>query len=364
MSKLKKKVMVGMSGGVDSSVAAALLLEKGYDVIGVTLQIWPDIKDECRRNETGCCSLSAVEDARKVADKLNIPYYVLNFKDIFRNCVIDYFIEEYKKGRTPNPCIACNRRVKFEAMLQKAVSMGMDYIATGHYAKVVYDESGRRFLLKKSATATKDQTYALYTLTQYQLSKLLLPVGEYTKEQIREIAANLGLPVAKKPDSQEICFVDDNDYSRFITENSDYKPVPGYFRDTSGNILGKHTGIINYTVGQRKGLGIALGKPMYVVSIDPETNTVYLGDETEVYSKGLIASDINLISIDSLNGTMEVNAKIRYTAREAKAFISPMDDGSVKVEFETPQRAVTPGQSVVFYNGDIVVGGGIIEKAL
>jgi len=359
---MKKKVMIGMSGGVDSSVAAAILLEKGYDVIGVTMQIWPDINEDRKSSEGGCCSLSAVDDARRVSNKLGIPYYVMNFKDIFEQKVIDYFTDEYLKGRTPNPCIACNRYVKFEALLNKAISMGIDYISTGHYAKVEYDEKYKRFLLKKSITDKKDQTYALYNLTQEQLSRTLMPVGEYTKEKVREIAKEIGLSVATKPDSQEICFVEDNDYGRFICENTDYKIKAGNFVDTKGKILGKHKGIIHYTVGQRKGLGIAFGKPMFVVDINVENNIVVLGDESEVFSNTLIASDLNFISIDRLETPMKIKAKIRYSAKEAYALISPEGEDKVKVVFDIPQRAITPGQSVVFYDGDIVVGGGVIEK--
>ncbi|AEV68445.1 tRNA 2-thiouridine(34) synthase MnmA [Acetivibrio clariflavus] len=357
----KKSVMIGMSGGVDSSVAAALLLEKGYDVIGVTMQIWPDVSEETKIKEGGCCSLSAVDDARLVANTLGIPYYVLNFKDVFEKKVINYFVDEYLKGRTPNPCIACNRYVKFEALLKKAVSMGIDYVATGHYAIIEYDENRKRYLLKKSVTDAKDQTYALYNLTQEQLARVLMPIGEYSKDIVRKKAAELGLYVASKPDSQEICFVDDNDYGKFIEENTDKKIVPGYFVDTKGNILGEHKGIIHYTVGQRKGLGIALGKPMYVVGLDAENNTVILGEDTEVYGNELIAYDLNFISIDTLEEPMRVKAKIRYSAKAADALIIPIEDGKVKVVFDTPQRAITPGQSVVFYDGDIVVGGGIIQ---
>jgi tRNA-specific 2-thiouridylase len=358
----RKKVMLGMSGGVDSSVAAACLLEKGYDVIGVTMQIWPEMDEERQKREGGCCSLSAVDDARSVAHKLGIPYYVLNFKDIFQKSVIDYFIDEYMQGRTPNPCIACNRHVKFDAMLNKALSMGLDYIATGHYAKIEYDEARGRYLLKKSVTSAKDQTYALYTLTQEQLKRTLMPIGDYTKERVREMARELGLIVASKPDSQEICFVEDNDYGRFICEHTDAKIKPGNFVDTKGNILGKHKGVVHYTVGQRKGLGIALGKPKYVVEIDTEKNQVVLGDENEVFSDMLIARDLNFISIDRLEEPLRVKAKIRYSAKEADAVISKEGENKVRVTFDLPQRAVTPGQSVVFYDGDIVVGGGIIEK--
>lgn len=357
----KGTVMLGMSGGVDSSVAAAVLKEQGYEVVGVTMQIWPDIDEERKQTEGGCCSLSAVDDARRVADRLGIKYYVLNFKDIFQEKVIDYFTAEYLKGRTPNPCIACNRFVKFEALLMKAVSMGMDYIATGHYARRTYDETSGRYLLKKSATAQKDQTYALYTMTQDQLSRTLFPIGDFEKGQVRAMAKDLGLPVATKPDSQEICFVEDNDYGRYISENTDARIEPGYFVDTEGNRLGMHKGIIHYTVGQRKGLGISFGKPKYVVAIRPQDNTVVLGDEDEVFSAGLTASDLNFISISELKDEMRVTAKIRYSAREASAIIRPLPGNRAEVKFDEPQRAVTPGQAVVFYDGDIVVGGGVID---
>jgi tRNA-uridine 2-sulfurtransferase len=358
----KKKVMIGMSGGVDSSVAAAILLQEGFEVIGVTMQIWPDMDEERKKSEGGCCSLSAVDDARRVADKLGIPYYVMNFKGIFEEKVINYFKDEYINGCTPNPCIACNKHVKFEAMLQKAIGMGIDYIATGHYAKIEFDEILNRFLLKKSVTDKKDQTYALYTMTQEQLSRTIMPIGEFAKEDVRDMAKDMALTVAAKPDSQEICFVEDNDYGRFICENTDYKSIPGDFIDLDGKVLGKHKGIIHYTIGQRKGLGIAFGKPMFVVDIDADTNRVVLGDEKEVFSDSLIARDLNFISIDTLVEPMKVKSKIRYSAKEADSTIYPLMDGRVEVVFDLPQRAITPGQSVVFYDGDIVVGGGVIEK--
>lgn len=352
-----------MSGGVDSSVAAAILKDDGYDVIGVTMQIWPDATEDFKQKEGGCCSLSAVDDARIVANKLDIPYYVMNFKDVFNEKVIEYFKEEYISGRTPNPCIACNRHVKFEAMLNKAISMGIDFIATGHYAKIEFDHTRKRYLLKKSVTAQKDQTYALYTLTQEQLSRVLMPVGEHTKDEVRNIADEMGLiNVASKPDSQEICFVEDNNYGKYIEENTSMNIKPGFFVDTNGEILGKHKGIIHYTIGQRKGLGIAFGKPMYVVSIDVQNNHVVLGEDTDILSHTLIADDINLISIDKLHEPMKVSAKIRYSAKEADATLYPQVDGKIKVVFDLPQRAITPGQAVVFYEGDIVVGGGIIQS--
>ena len=354
--------MIGMSGGVDSSVAAAVLLDKGYEVFGATMQIWPDIKEERQKNESGCCSLSAVDDARRVADKLGIPYYVLNFKELFQNKVIDYFTSEYIGGRTPNPCIICNRYIKFKALLDKSMAMGMDFIATGHYARIEFNPFNQRYILKKSINDIKDQTYALYNLTQEQLSRTLFPIGDYTKDRVREMAREIGLAVASKPDSQEICFVEDNDYARFICENTDYNIIQGYFVDTKGNKLGTHKGIIHYTVGQRKGLGITFGKPMYVTAVNPENNTVVLGEEKEVFTGQLVASDLNFISIPNLESDMRITAKIRYSAKEAAAIISPVENGRVRVLFDTPQRAVTPGQSVVFYDGDTVVGGGVIDR--
>jgi tRNA-specific 2-thiouridylase len=352
--KSKKKVMIGMSGGVDSSVSAYLLSKEGYNVIGVTMQIWPD-----QSHDDGCCSLSSVEDARRVANKFGIPYYVFNMKEDFQKYVIEYFVKEYEGGRTPNPCIACNRYIKFGSLLDKAKSMNIDYVATGHYA--IIDKVGDRYLLKKSADENKDQTYVLYNLTQDQLSKTLFPLGKYRKTEIREIAKELGLSVATKPDSQEICFIDDNDHHRFIKEHTGKEPKKGFFVDTKGNTLGFHSGITKYTIGQRRGLGIAMGKPMFVVDIDVENNTVILGDNDDLFTKEFIAYDLNWISIETLDKPMRVKAKIRYKALEQDATISPLDNGKVNIVFDEKQRAVTSGQSVVFYDGDTVVGGGIIE---
>ncbi len=360
----KKKVIIGMSGGVDSSVAAALLLEQGYEVIGVTMKIWPESLGEEKAVEGGCCSLSAVDDARRVANQLGIPYYVMNFQDVFEKTVIDYFVDEYQKGRTPNPCIACNKFVKFDALLKKAVAMGVDYVATGHYAKVKYDQALDRVLLMKSVTVAKDQTYALYNLTQEQLKHILMPLGDYTKDETRKMAIELGLGVASKPDSQEICFVEDNNYAGFIQSRTGQKGEKGFFVDTEGNVLGEHKGIIHYTIGQRKGLGIAFGKPMYVISIDVENNRVILGESGKEYSDGLIAFNSNFIPFEKLDKEMKVGAKIRYSAKEAEAIIRPYEDDKLKVEFKVPQRAITPGQAIVFYDGDVVVGGGTIEKAI
>ncbi len=357
MKRNKKKVLVAMSGGVDSSVSALLLKNQGYEVIGATMQIWQSTEEEEREN--GCCSLTAVNDARRVADKLDIPYYVLNFKDIFKKKVIDYFVKEYLEGRTPNPCVICNKEIKFEALLDKAVSMGIDYIATGHYAQVEYKKG--RYLLKKSKSKTKDQTYALYNLTQEQLSKTIFPVGGMNKDKVRKIAERNELGVAHKPDSQEICFIEDNDYGKFISENTDSNRIPGNIVDTKGNILGRHRGTYHYTIGQRKGLKIPSNSPLYVIDINIDKNEVVVGDNTETFSDRLTAGDLNWISIDKLDKEMKVKAKIRYGAKEARAIIKPIENNRVEVVFNKPQRAITRGQSVVFYKGNTVVGGGIIE---
>lgn len=353
-----------MSGGVDSSVTAYLLKKAGYDVIGVTMQIWQE-ESECTLEENGgCCGLSAVEDARRVAAFLGIPYYVMNFRREFKEQVMDYFLEEYLKGRTPNPCIACNRYVKWDALLRRSMEIGADYIATGHYARVVKLPNGR-YTLKKSATEAKDQTYALYNLTQEQLFHTLMPVGEYSKEEIRQIAEDIGLAVANKPDSQDICFIPDNDYAKFIHENTSVEIPQGNFVDLQGNILGTHKGITNYTVGQRKGLNLAMGKPVFVVEIRPETNEVVIGDNQDVFAPCLYANKLNFMTIPDLEGDMVVDAKIRYSHKGAKATIRKMEDDLLECVFEEPQRAITPGQAVVFYKDDYVVGGGsIIERKL
>lgn len=360
---MKKKVVIGMSGGVDSSVAAYILKEQGYDVIGITMQVWPS-DEEYEEREGGCCSLSAVNDARRVADKLDIPYYVMNFKEVFEKKVINYFIDEYIAGRTPNPCIACNRHIKFDELLKKALALGADYVATGHYAKVVKDEETGRFILLRPEDKRKDQTYALYNLTQEQLSHTLMPLSEHTKDEIRKIAEEIGLPVAHKKDSEEICFIPDNDHGNFIKKWVPKKVKPGSFVDKSGKKLGTHKGIVYYTIGQRKGLGLALGKPVFVSEIIPETNTVVIGDEGEIFKTTLIAGDLNFIPFDKLEKEMKLAAKIRYNSKESPATIKPVSDDEVMVVFDIPQRAITKGQSVVFYDGDVVVGGGIINKIL
>lgn len=356
----KKKVVVGMSGGVDSSVAAYLLKQQGYDVIGVTMQIWQDEEEIKNQENGGCCGLSAVDDARRVATTLDIPYYVMNFKNEFKSSVMDYFVKEYLDGRTPNPCIACNRYVKWESLLKRSLDIGADYIATGHYARIIQLENGR-YTLKRSVTDAKDQTYALYNLTQYQLAHTLMPVGDYEKDKIREIAKEINLPVAHKKDSQEICFIPDNDYAAFIErEAGDQVPKEGNFIDTNGNVLGKHKGITHYTIGQRKGLNLAFGKPVFVTEIRPDTNEVVLGDNADVFSQELFCNQINFMAVEDISEPKRVLAKIRYSHKGTYCRIEKIGEDCIKCTFEEPVRAVTKGQAVVFYENDYVFGGGTI----
>lgn len=357
---VKKKVVVGMSGGVDSSVAAMLLRDRGYEVIGVTMQIWQD-ENSCQIQENGgCCGASAVEDARRVAEVLGIPYYVMNFKEIFQREVIDPFTEEYLHGRTPNPCILCNRKVKWEALLQRSLEMGADYVATGHYARIEQLPNGR-WCIRNSVTARKDQTYALYNLTQEQLMHTLMPVGEYEKDEVRAMARRAGLPVAQKPDSQEICFVPNDDYAAFLERTAGERlPGPGNFVTKDGRVLGTHKGIAHYTIGQRRGLELSMGHRVFVTEIRPEKNEVVVGENEELFVSGLICRNLNFMSIEDLSQERRVLAKIRYNHGGEYATIRMIGEDLAECRFEKKVRAVTPGQAVVFYEDDHVLGGGTI----
>ena len=360
----KKKVAVAMSGGVDSSVAAYLLKEQGYDVIGVTMQIWLDKGLYELARTDGCCSLSAIDDAERVCGIVGIPHYVVNFKDIFREKVISNFVDEYIHGHTPNPCIICNRYVKWEALLEWALHQGADYIATGHYARVKSLPDGR-YTIERSVTQAKDQTYALYNLTQEQLRHTLMPVGEYEKKRVREIAREAGLPVSNKPDSEEICFIPDNDYAGFLDREAEGMiPPPGNFVTKDGEVLGQHKGITHYTIGQRRGLGLAMGHHVFVTEIRPDTNEVVIGEDDDVYSSVLSCHGLNFMSVSEdelkVGESMRLFGKIRYRHPGEWCTIKRIDADSVEAVFERPVRAVTPGQAAVFYDGDHIACGGTI----
>ena len=356
---MEKKAVIAMSGGVDSSVAAWLMKERGYDCIGVTMKLFSNETIDVSGEHT-CCSLEDVRDAREVAERIGMEHYVFNFAEKFRQCVMERFVSAYERGATPNPCIDCNRYLKFEKLYQKARELGYEYVVTGHYARVAWDAEKGRYLLKKGLDPAKDQSYVLFSLTQEQLAHTILPLGELEKSQVREIAQKQGFINAQKQDSQDICFVPDGKYAQFIEAYRGKTFPEGDFVDQDGNVLGRHQGIIRYTMGQRKGIGLALQKPMYVCGIDTQKNQVVLGEQESLFHSSLDAKEINLISVERIVEPMRVKARVRYHQQEQWATVTQPTEDTLHLEFDEPQRAITKGQAVVMYDGDVVVGGGII----
>lgn len=357
---MNKRALIAMSGGVDSSVAAYLIKKQGYDTLGITMKLYHNESIGISKSKT-CCSLDDVEDARSIAGILDIPFYVLNFSENFEEKVIKRFVEGYQNAYTPNPCIDCNRFIKFDKLINRAEELECDYVVTGHYAGIEFDTVSKRYLLKKGVDPAKDQSYVLYSMTQRQLSKTLFPLGGMLKSQIRQIAAEINFRTANKHDSQDICFIPDNDYAKFIENYTGKEFPPGDFIDKEGNVLGRHKGIIRYVIGQRKGLGLSLKRPMYVSKINTKENTVMLASNEDLYGNSLDADHINLIAVSGIDKPMRVKAKIRYSQTEEWATVTQTGSDSFHLEFDKPQRAITPGQAVVLYDGDIVVGGGTIH---
>jgi tRNA-specific 2-thiouridylase len=352
-----EKVVVAMSGGVDSSVAAALLKEQGYEVIGMMMRLWSEPgKEESNR----CCTPDSMAQARRVAAKLDIPFYIIDAKDVFRETVVEYFLEGYARGETPNPCLICNRKIRWTFLLDRALALGAEFMATGHYVRRMMDEGGRIKLLR-AVDRNKDQSYVLHVLTQDKLKHALFPVGDYPKPEIRQIAEKYGLPTASRKDSQDLCFLAGEDYRNFLQRNAAEMLKPGEIVTREGKVLGAHNGLPNYTIGQRKGLGIASPVPLYVLGKDAETNTVIVGIQEELGSSELTARDVNWVSGEAPKEPFRAEVKTRYTAKEVEALVTPMDNSEqVQVQFEAAQRDITAGQAAVFYQGDLMFGGGII----
>ncbi|MCH5298717.1 MAG: tRNA 2-thiouridine(34) synthase MnmA [Ruminococcus sp.] len=354
-----KKALIAMSGGVDSSVAALLIKEMGYESIGITMKLY-DNEDIGEKKENTCCSLDDIADAKAVCYRLGIPHYVFNFRDSFNEQVIERFIRAYETGATPNPCIDCNRYIKFDRLLRRMYELEMDYVVTGHYARIEFDERLGRYVLKKAVDDSKDQSYVLYSLTQEQLAHTLFPLGFMNKTEVRKTAEENKFINAKKHDSQDICFVPDGKYAEFIEQYRGKSYSKGEFVDKNGNVLGEHKGIIRYTIGQRKGLGLALPAPMYVCEKDLENNKVVLCSNEELFSKELYANELNLITCDRISEPMKIKAKVRYNQKEQSATVEQVGDDLIHIVFDEPQRAICKGQAVVMYDGDTVVGGGTI----
>jgi tRNA-specific 2-thiouridylase len=350
------KVVVAMSGGVDSSVAAALLKQQGYEVIGMMLRLWSEPGKE---DSNRCCTPDAMALARRVAAKLDIPFYVVDAKDVFRKTVVEYFLDGYARGETPNPCLICNRQIRWEFLLNHALALGADFMATGHYVRK--QDAGDRHQLLRAVDRSKDQSYVLHVLNQEKLKRALFPVGDYTKPEIRKIAESFGLPTASRYDSQDLCFLAGDDYRNFLQRNAAEMLKPGKITRRDGEVVGEHNGLANYTIGQRKGLGVSSAVPLYVFGKDAVANTVIVGTQDELGSPELIAKDVNWISGETPNQSFRAEAKIRYTAKDAEALVMPLEDDQVKVMFDAPQRDITAGQAAVFYQGDVLLGGGLIQ---